>query len=486
MIDPNVFRVSREAARAKLHPAVARESFGYYIDVLNDWESYRSPDELIYYLGIHKTHESQFPQIINDLGPLTPAERDWAKRYVRFYDRLARLLTTNDTRTPLQFDLAETIFDWRTILGFVDLPARILDYGAGCGRQCISAFLRHPGNIYAAVDSTLAAYTVQNMVFSFMDALGAPGRFVDLLDAQTIGNKSRPSIAQAAPGSRFHVPAWFETEPLPERFFDVILACHVHNELSGSDFRRLIAAVDKCLADDGIFYVRSELGVRFPKNYFDTVDMHAIDPVRLLATKGIVPVRCVYACAFQTTVFARLGSRHHAAAKASARPENQFFDITDSFEATVRAGRHYTLGVLDWLVESRKRTALCGAGADMYEKLVASNVNRMRERIVFDESESVAGGDRFKRKLARFDPEVVVCAGNSFPVIERNVREALGGDFKIKLHQVMPITFLCREMQHKPDPILTADIRAAGDIERVLGEPARARAAEGAGIFDRL
>ncbi len=385
----------------------------------------------------------------------------------------------------MQFDLAETIFDWRTILRYADLPARVLDYGAGGGRQCVSAFLRNPDCIYTAVDSTLAAYTVQNLVFSFMDALGVGGRFVDLLDRETIGDAFPPSIAEAPPGSRFHVPAWFETQPLPERFFDVILACHVHNELSRSDFLRLIAAVDKCLADDGIFYVRSELGVRFPKNWFDALDLHGIDPIKLLATMGIAPIHCVYASAFQTTVFARVGSRPFEMAKASSAPEHQFLDIEDSLAATVRAGQNYTLGVLEWLVETGKRTAFCGAGNDMYEKLVAPMVGRVQESIVFDEAESIEGGDAFRGKLVEFDPEVVVCGSHMFPMIEQNVRTALGGEFKIKLHQIMPIIFLCREQQYARDPIFTQDIHGPGDIEKILGEPWKTKKVDLASLFDR-
>jgi hypothetical protein len=102
-------------------------------------------------------------------------------------------------------------------------------------------------------------------------------------------------------------------------------------------------------------------------------------------------------------------------------------------------------------------------GSNVYRKLVAPKVSRTRDSIVFDESERVAGTDRFTRELAQFNPEVIVCAGNSFPVIEQNVQAAFGGEFKLRLNQVMPVSFLCREMQQMADPILTANILAAGD-----------------------
>ena len=68
----------------------------------------------------------------------------------------------------------------------------------------------------------------------------------------------------------------------------LILACHVHNELSGPDFMRLMRIVEKGLADEGIFYLRSEVSVIDPYD-FDAVDLHAIDPIKLLAKKISYP-----------------------------------------------------------------------------------------------------------------------------------------------------------------------------------------------------
>lgn len=501
MIHERVFRVSRQAARLKLDPALARESFGYHIDVNAGWESHRMMEDLLYIIGIHQTHEPEYPHIINDLGTLTPAEYDWAKRFLRFYDRVQGLLTTNRHRVRLHFDIAETIVDWRYILKFVELPARILDFGAGGGRQCVSSFLRHPENIYTAVDTTLAGYTIQNLVFSLMDVLGAQARFIDFLDVETAGYANAeggpqlgppPSIADAPPGSRFHVPAWFEGKPLPSRFFDLIIACHVHNELSTPDFMRLMNIVDRCLADEGVFYVRSELsvevpGVRSRLNYMDVLDFHGMDPVAVLATKNIAPIYSVYTSAFQTTVFARIGSKRYNEAQDSTHRDRQFTDVRTNWEASLRAGTNYTLGVLEWLGESERRIAFCGSGGDTYERLVAPHVEQVHSHIVFSEDESMSGGDQFSRALAEFNPDVVVCCSenwNLYP-IETNVRTALGGEFKIRLQQNTPIAFLLRDWQRPLDPILTTDIRVPGQIEKILGEPPPSSTGPGFGLFDR-
>lgn len=60
MIDKNIFYFLRDKARDKLEPKNAAESFGYYIDIPNQWENFKSPKHLINILGIHYTHVAQF------------------------------------------------------------------------------------------------------------------------------------------------------------------------------------------------------------------------------------------------------------------------------------------------------------------------------------------------------------------------------------------------------------------------------------------
>ena len=469
MIDPTVFKASREAARAKLDPDVARESFGYFIDIANEWETYRSPEEMINYMGIHKTHEAQFTEIAMDLGACAEDEVEWAKRFIEFYNRLARIVSTTGYRPEFQFDLAETAFDWRMVRKYIELPARILDFGAGSGRQCVSSFLHNPNNIYTAIDATLAAYTLQNLVFSFMDAMLPEANFTDLLDLEAAG-LPYPDISKANAGERFHVPAWFEADPLPARFYDVIMACHVHNELSGSDFMRLINAVTKGLADDGFFYVRSELGVPFPKNYFDVLDMHAIDVITLLKGHDIVPIYCKYECSFQTTVFARKGSTHYEDAVASQARETDFVDIENSNEMSVRAGQHFTVRNVEWLGETGKKVAILGQGHDIYSKLVEPRLDLIADKLVFTEAEAMNADEDFRQKIKDFQPDVILAVGSDFFGASRNAVEATSRDYAITVHHAMPTCFTFRELQKQPAPFLDGrEIRNIGDIEKSLG-----------------
>ena len=485
MIDGNILKVSRDAARAKLDESVAGESFGYFIDIANAWESYRSPEELLYYFGIHKTHESQYLQILNDFGSFTPGEREWAIRYVEFYDRLGRMVSTTGTRHELQFDLAETAFDWRTMLKFKSLPARILDFGAGGGRQCVSAFLCHPDNIYTAVDSVLASYVVQNLVYSFIDALRPKSRFVDFLDFET-ACLPLPRIEEAEPGALFHAPGWFEKDPLPSRFYDIIMACHVHNELSGSDFLRLMGAVEKCLADEGIFYVRSELGGRYTKNYFDTIDMHGIDIVNWLGERSIVPVYCTYSCAFQTTVFARRGSLHYKAAQVATARENQFYDLRNSLDMSIRAGQHFVLRTLDWIAHNKKRALLLGQDADIFAKLVHPNMHKIRDTLVFNQADANSADLSFQKKVRAFDPDVIVAVASSdiFFQMANKAKAAVEKPYAVTTHHAMPVCFAFRDMQTPQDPLLAkGPVRSMADVAIRLGSDATREFLHGDRLF---
>ena len=88
MLDSRVFNTSREVARDKLSAEEAKNSFGYYIDIPSCWETSQYPAQMINVLGIHKTHAEHFLEIIEDLGPLSQYDIDWARRYVDFYNHI--------------------------------------------------------------------------------------------------------------------------------------------------------------------------------------------------------------------------------------------------------------------------------------------------------------------------------------------------------------------------------------------------------------
>ena len=311
MINKEIFYFLRDNARDKLDPKVAAESFGYYIDITDQWEHFKSPKHLMHYLGIHFTHEAQYGEICKDIGEISKDEIQRAKRQLEITKIAGNYLFSDGSELPnhgIRFDLAETLFDWRNILKFKPDFDFIIDYGAGSGRQSAQAFSINKKTKYIGIDATLAGYTVQNIFYNCVSNYYKDIKFFDLLDFEYL-NKKYPNLNELNDGTIVHFPAWNNHDFLPTKKADLILACHVHNELSGSDFLRLMDTVKKSLSDEGIFYVRSELGIWQSKNYFDAIDFHAIDPVIELKKNDIVPIHFEFEASFMTTVFARKNSK---------------------------------------------------------------------------------------------------------------------------------------------------------------------------------
>ncbi len=484
MIDSQIFRTSRETARCKIPVEEARNSFGYYIDIPNGWETYRSPEELIGFLGIHNTHAAHFLEIIEDLGPLTEKEHDWVRRYVSFYSGVARLLSSTGTSVDFKGDVAETLFDWRTIQKFTELPCRVLDYGAGCARQGTSAFLRNKDNIYTAIDSTLAGYTVQNLVLSYIDTFYTESTFFDFLDFEMAG-KPFPEISKAKPGSHFHVPAWLAEANIPEKFFDVIIAAHVHNELSGPDFLRYTRVVEKGLAPDGIAYVRSELTAQDTRDYFDTIDLHGLDIVSIFREKDIVPIYSRFESAYLTTVFARKGSSHYVRATKSKAVENSFINIKTGPEISLRAGGHFIERNVQNLSTAKKQTALIcngkdavktilkialiGKGLEFFNRFLKPFLSVLRSREIYSEEDFLGDNkDETRKRLSDFDPDVIIIASQQLFAIEEEIKKMLPErEFPLRRHYWYPVSFLYRESINGADEIFNNPIFGPKDLPQV-------------------
>lgn len=466
MIDAQVFRTSREVARCKIPPDAAKNSFGYYIDIPNGWESYRTPEELVGFLGIHTTHAAQYLEIIEDIGPLTEEERDWARRYVEFYTGIAKLLCSTGAVVEFKHDIAETVFDWRIILKFAKMPCKVLDYGAGCARQGTSSFLRNKDNVYVAVDSTLAAYTLQNLVLSGITVSDRDAKFGDFLDFEAAG-KPLPDISKAERNTRFHVPAWLAEANVPEKFFDVMIAVHVHNELSGPDFLRLVNVFSKGLADDGIIYVRSELTAFDTKDYFDAVDLHGLDIIEIFRDKGIVPVFCKYESAFLTTVFARVGSAHHKNALASKAPENSFTDVSKGTEASAKAAAHFVERTAQSVAALGRRTALVGKDTQFFDQFISPAVGRIGVKEIFSENAFLGDNkEDTKKRLADFRPEVIIVASQQLYAIEAELRAMIPDTpFPLRRHYWYPVSFLYKESGNGTDRLFDKTIHTAEDMD---------------------
>lgn len=461
MIDKTLFQTSRDVARAKLPAEEAANSFGYYIDLGNGWENYYCPERLILWLGIHSTHLQQFPELLHNLGDVTPAELDWMRRYAAFCDTTSKLLSTTGFRVDLRYDMAETLTDWRNIQRFKKLPARVLDFGAGCARQGLSAFLLNKDCTYVAVDGTLAGYTLQNLVLSTMDVLGA-GETHDFLDYETV-QKPYPRIAESKPGSRFHVPVWLIEENLPERYFDVMIGAHVAYELSGYDFHRFMRCVERGLADDGIFYLRSEISSSDWRDFQGAVDLHGTNLVGLLQDKGIVPIHCEYDT-YLTTVFARRGSQPHRDALASSETARELDKASENIDLSRGAAYRYLKRRIGEVIANGQRIAAFGGGANVFETMVRPELKGLSQDPLI--VPTAANSEELHQQLLAYDPDALIIAGGDLGAQEANLKAMLGeGTYTLRFSQLLPVVILLRDRCSRANPIFSKAIYRPSDID---------------------
>jgi len=359
MIDKEIFIADRDLAKRRLPEETRWDSYGYYIDSVNSWENIKSPIALSEHYGIHKTHTYRFSEICLDLQfeeSFTQKELKFCKDYVNLIENSIKHLYTSRYIPELKYDLIELIADWRLITAIPNFyPKSSLDFGAGCGRQGFALKYFFPGvKKYHAVDATYAAYTCQENLFATLSQLNSKVGFVDLFhslyhrpicteiekvtNSEYLGTYLTEHLDESKEYQIIHVPAWFNYSSLiADKSVDLILACHVHNELSRSDFLRLIDIVCTKLSENGYFYVRSELLAWHTEGYDGGVNLHGLDIVSILRGKGIQLCYTSYLYGFQTSVFSRSGK------DLTTTINNKLFSVNKNLPRTAYKSTHSKL-----------------------------------------------------------------------------------------------------------------------------------------------
>ena len=306
MILSDNFRSERKKAIDKLSEEKKLDSFGYHIDVNNWWETVYNTNELISYLSIHNTHASKYNEFCYDMFPYIKQLKSQFRFHSESLETTAKYFTTRAVEVDYKYDLLELGVDWLAIDFMKSKINSIVDYGAGCGRQAIGAIHNCKKlNCYIGVDASTNGYMVQNGLFSTL-AIQNLCTHTDLIDHNEKDyTQILPFEEKISKPHLVHFPAWTSHNTIRDKSIDLVMACHVHNEIGPSDFDRLISLVDKKMSSEGIFYVRSELGIWGDKQYEDVTEYHAVDPIIKLKEHDIIPIASKYFGGFQTTIFAR-------------------------------------------------------------------------------------------------------------------------------------------------------------------------------------
>tara|TARA_B100000686_G_scaffold354471_1_gene464938 strand:+ start:6839 stop:8305 length:1467 start_codon:yes stop_codon:yes gene_type:complete len=311
MILPEVFFQLRDKAIDDLDEVRKLDSFGYHIDVTDSWENIYNTTELLAYLSIHNTHAAKYHELSFHMKDNLGIVKEQLRLHARTLENVGRMINTAHkyAMPNYKYDLLEMSVDWLFLAKYCGNLETVLDFGAGCGRQVVGSVHNLPNfKNYIGIDASLNGYVTQNAFYNTF-ALMKDLEFCDLLDYRSSDIQIDVKSVLQQKNTIVHFPAWTDYSLIKNRSIDLILACHVHNELSRSDFLRLMELVDTKLSDEGVFYVRSELGIWGDDSYEDKVKYHAIDPVKYLSDRDVTVIETEYFGGFMTTIFARTGSK---------------------------------------------------------------------------------------------------------------------------------------------------------------------------------
>src|SRR5215472_5264327 len=132
-------------------------------------------------------------------------------------------------------------------------PKRVLDFGAGYGRQ-MNLWSRVHNLTYVAVDAVELSYALQSF---YLNQFGLP--VWEYADGSTTSIGATPGI--------YHYPTW-RCDLLPDAFFDLVICTHVLVELPAKMVHSAIQTFRRCVRPGGAVYIRDH-GLAIQYNYID-------------------------------------------------------------------------------------------------------------------------------------------------------------------------------------------------------------------------
>jgi SAM-dependent methyltransferase len=202
-----------------------------------EFHNYNGPEDLIRWFEWMKPYPCYLiPELIKPLAQLSEAKnkeilrsidgsREYVYQYVDEYGA-ADYLFQNIYPVPQRMQVK-----------------RILDFGAGYGRQINLWSQLHPDLTYVSMDAIELPYCLQHFYYSHFDVL--LHEYVKSPDDFHI---------EGFPGV-YHVPTW-RTDLLPNDFFDMIICVGVLPEISERLVYHMLQVFQNCLKPGGALYIR--------------------------------------------------------------------------------------------------------------------------------------------------------------------------------------------------------------------------------------
>lgn len=446
MISSDGFRISKRMAQLPLG-TTGKDSFVYWSDVARQWEwAYRN-DKITKLISSQSMQPDNLHDVITMLGALSNEEIKLAHEYRCLYEELTSLLTSVPVEANVECDLYETLLDLRLARDELAGPRRVLDIGPGAGRHLVAMFLdpQRKGGIYAGVESVEMCYSFQNMLASLVRSRLSGIKFIDTLDYQ-FARMDVPDMYKTDSGTIYHLPLW-KHNLLPNKFFDVILCNYILDELSPDDFTRVLAIIQRCLADEGVLYCRgSQQRAMMGSVYlFGYSRFHGMDITRNLLARDLRVHEGRLVASQLTRKFVRSTARTFGPA---AGPYSTF---TNDVELVDAVQKDFVREQVQSLRGSR--CVVWGdEGYGIFDQQIRPHLDGLRISAVTHRSADEKTTTPFgcpqlpPSRLCEFDPQAVIIASMKDRSAYRMLNELMGAKRFTTLRRFhQPIAFACRE-----------------------------------------
>jgi hypothetical protein len=233
--------------------------------------------------------------------------------------------------------------------------------------------------VYTGLESILAPYFLQNLVMSYLSACDSSVEFREWIDCQKAG-KSFNRRDEFSRQQLYHLPFW-KADVLPDKFFDVILCCHVLDEVGPDDFKSFMQTIKHKLAPEGIVYCRGSQQRAHMEGH------HNIDITQSLNEIGLATIYCDINPQL-TRVLTPLNSNRF---KKSLKICHRFYDNINDQQLCRRMANHAVyISKLEQIIKNDETAVIFGYGTGI-EKFISSVAENVKINAIVDDREQNIG-----------------------------------------------------------------------------------------------
>lgn len=213
----------------------------YSSNLPQDFFGYNGPSDLLRWFDWIKRDKTVDYFDDDQVLPLVELSRAYDERITRSHS--LSFDTADYTDTIGRYNAQDFLFQ-----NFYPVPARyavrrVLDFGAGYGRQANIWTQKHGDLVWVAMDAIPLSYCLQHLYYS---QLPAPLKDY-VIDPSSFDIGASPGI--------YHLPTW-RHDLLPDSFFDMITCVQVLQEIDAKLLRFMLGVFHRTLKPGGFVYIR--------------------------------------------------------------------------------------------------------------------------------------------------------------------------------------------------------------------------------------